>query len=244
MRYLQNRLNSTPVHTCTLAVMALLACAPLNAAMLFSDNFQSGLSQWVPGPGGPNDAVIVPDPTYGHVLSFSGAGSAGEIQTTFTAPANSYLSFDYRGVGGFIGTYPPGGYPPTMGPLWLAGQSGYNQNNISANYQTLTYDGPTWSHYQVEVPMSGTITAEIWVDADCPYVANFANIVVSDSPIGSVGGPFLGPVGGPFVDANGNPVSITPSTPVPEPSTMIAGALALLPFGFTALRSLRKRQLA
>jgi hypothetical protein len=75
-------------------------------------------------------------------------------------------------------------------------------------------------------------------------VANFANIVVSDSPIGSVGGPFLGPVGGPFVDANGNPVSITPSTPVPEPSTMIAGALALLPFGFTALRSLRKRQLA
>jgi choice-of-anchor C domain-containing protein len=31
---------------------------------------------------------------------------------------------------------------------------------------------------------------------------------------------------------------------VPEPSTMIAGALALLPFGVTALRNLRKRQLA
>ena len=59
-----------------------------------------------------------------------------------------------QGCRGFIGTYPPGAYPPTMGPLWLAGQSGYNQNNISANYQTLTYNGPTWSYYQVEVPMS------------------------------------------------------------------------------------------
>lgn len=35
------------------------------------------------------------------------------------------------------------------------------------------------------------------------------------------------------------------NTPVPEPSTMIAGALALLlPFGASALRVLRKRQLA
>lgn len=33
-------------------------------------------------------------------------------------------------------------------------------------------------------------------------------------------------------------------SPVPEPTTIIAGALALLPFGVTALRSLRKRQLA
>jgi hypothetical protein len=33
-------------------------------------------------------------------------------------------------------------------------------------------------------------------------------------------------------------------SPVPEPSTYLAGALALLPFGASALRSLRKRQLA
>ena len=145
MRYLQNRLNSTPVHTCTLAVMALLACAPLNAAMLFSDNFQSGLGQWVPGPGGPNDAVIVPDPTYGHVLSFSGAGSAGEIQTTFTAPANSYLSFDYRGVGGFIGTYPQGGIRPRwVRSGWLA-----KADITRTTYLPITKPSPTTGRHGV-----------------------------------------------------------------------------------------------
>jgi hypothetical protein len=32
--------------------------------------------------------------------------------------------------------------------------------------------------------------------------------------------------------------------PVPEPTTMIAGALLLLPFGASTLRILRKRQMA
>jgi hypothetical protein len=38
-------------------------------------------------------------------------------------------------------------------------------------------------------------------------------------------------------------VSYTPN-PVPEPTTMIAGALLLLPFGASTLRILRKRQVA
>jgi hypothetical protein len=33
-------------------------------------------------------------------------------------------------------------------------------------------------------------------------------------------------------------------TPVPEPTTMVAGAMLLLPFGFSTLRILRKRQTA
>jgi hypothetical protein len=52
--------------------------------------------------------------------------------------------------------------------------------------------------------------------------------------IGDTGGPSSG-----SVDIN----SITVS-PVPEPTTMIAGALLLLPFGASTLRMLRKRQTA
>jgi len=39
-------------------------------------------------------------------------------------------------------------------------------------------------------------------------------------------------------------VGILLTRPIGEPTTMIAGALSLLPFGASALRSLRKRQLA
>ena len=35
---------------------------------------------------------------------------------------------------------------------------------------------------------------------------------------------------------------VAPVTPVPEPTTLIAGALLLLPFGASTLRILRKRQ--
>jgi hypothetical protein len=41
-----------------------------------------------------------------------------------------------------------------------------------------------------------------------------------------------------------NSITVDSVAPVPEPTTMIAGALLLLPFGASALRSLRKRQTA
>ena len=49
-------------------------------------------------------------------------------------------------------------------------------------------------------------------------------------------------VNGGLVNASGF-VGIT-ATPVPEPTTMVAGALLLLPFGMSTLRILRKRQAA
>ena len=42
---------------------------------------------------------------------------------------------------------------------------------------------------------------------------------------------------------DGVPIALT-ITPVPEPTTMIAGALLLLPFGASTLRMLRKNRMA
>jgi hypothetical protein len=52
--------------------------------------------------------------------------------------------------------------------------------------------------------------------------------------------------GGPAAPASANIESITVSgvSAVPEPTTMIAGALLLLPFGASTLRILRKKQTA
>jgi type VI secretion system secreted protein VgrG len=41
-----------------------------------------------------------------------------------------------------------------------------------------------------------------------------------------------------------NDITMPGLTPVPEPTTMVAGALLVLPFGMSALRMLRKRQVA
>jgi len=51
-----------------------------------------------------------------------------------------------------------------------------------------------------------------------------------------------GPNNEPYIGLDN--VSVTDITPVPEPSTVLAGVLTLLPFGASALRILRKRQAA
>ena len=55
--------------------------------------------------------------------------------------------------------------------------------------------------------------------------------------IGDTGGPSSG-----SVDINS--ITVSDVSPVPEPTTMIAGALLLLPFGATTLRMLRKNRAA
>ncbi|MEI7941050.1 MAG: hypothetical protein WCK27_30620, partial [Verrucomicrobiota bacterium] len=69
-----------------------------------------------------------------------------------------------------------------------------------------------------------------------PVVFNFPGLgTVSVTPLGLTtpeigGGTYSSPVNAEFL-----------FTPVPEPTTMIAGALLLLPFGASTLRMLRRR---
>jgi hypothetical protein len=161
------KLNSKLTALLTAAGAMLLAQAPLNATTYFSDNFASGLGQW----SGPN-AEIIPDSTYGQALTFTATDSGGDLSSTVSVPAGSYLSFDYRGVGGFVGT------GSTVD--WLAGQAGY-----PGLAETLTYDN-TWRQYEVQVRTTGPISIEIWngtVGAG-PESAFFANVVDSSQPLG------------------------------------------------------------
>jgi hypothetical protein len=142
----------------------LWAYAPAKATVYFSDNFQSGLGQWQPGSGG---VIVSALPTYLDALTFDDVHSGGDIFSIASVPAGSYLTFDYEGIGGFIGA----------GGVWLAGESGY-----PGIEEALTYDS-TWRQYTVLVPDAGTLMAEIWNgSAGTPYSAEFANIVDSSSP--------------------------------------------------------------
>ena len=73
-----------------------------------------------------------------------------------------------------------------------------------------------------------------------PLVFTFAGVgTVTVTPLGLSTGD-VGDLGDHFYEVNGS-FLFTPVTPVPEPTTMIAGALLLLPFGASTLRILRKR---
>ena len=167
-----------------LSILTLLCpLAPLNAGILFQDDFSSPNDLTVnwnnKSSSNPHGVILTTDPTYAYVLSFSAVDSAGTIFSKFTAPAGSYLTFDYKGTGGFIGV-DPGGYlgNPTD---WLAGQSGDAPLALT--------DDTTWRQYTVEVPASGSIMMEIWSGypgaippGNGPYSAEFANIEVSTVP--------------------------------------------------------------
>ena len=75
-----------------------------------------------------------------------------------------------------------------------------------------------------------------WDYSSRPVLTLVGSAVVIDDPT------FYGPFGN-NVDYIDGMVSYT-LTAVPEPSTYVAGALLLLPFGASALRILRKRQVA
>ncbi len=153
-----------------LFVLAALSWAlpSANANTYFSDNFQSGLGQWVSGSGG---VIVSAAPTYPEALTFNRTFSGGDIFSMASVPGGSYLSFDYEGSGGFIG----------VGGHWLAGESGWSGTGFE---QALTYDH-TWRHYSVFVPNGGNIMMEIFsgVRGSTGYSAEFANIVDASTPV-------------------------------------------------------------
>lgn len=84
--------------------------------------------------------------------------------------------------------------------------------------------------------VNGLNTLEFWVrNSGGPSGLLVANLQITED--GSVILPTAPPV-----NANNAPWSVTQTTPVPEPSTLIAGALLLVPFGFQGVRHLRSRK--
>lgn len=159
-------------------LMAGSTCATLSAATVyFSDDFDSGLGQWYPG-----TAITVPASGHGQVMTFTGLGSGGDAHTlnpVVPALSGLYLSFDYKGGGGYIGLVPGSNY-------WIAGEAGYGS---SISFTALNYDG-FWHHYDLPIQggVSGQIITEDFVAASA-HGAFFDNIMVTDYAGASISTP-------------------------------------------------------
>ncbi len=133
---------------CTVIAPALTSLA--QAAPLFQDDFQSGLSLWNPI----GTARIVADPLNGtnSVLNFSGVRGGGDIFSSEPGmAAGTYtLSFDILGTcggvgdcGGFIGIN------DSFGEQWLAGDSRYPTPHLVQN-------NGSWQHISFQFTARGT----------------------------------------------------------------------------------------
>ena len=106
--------------TLTIAAIALSALtSAASADIIFNDNFENGLSQWIGKNGGAHTGVLVIDPfdNQNTVLTFNGLNAAGDmflVDTLTIDPNETYrLSFDYLGLaqessrpgdtGGYVG---------------------------------------------------------------------------------------------------------------------------------------------
>ena len=134
---------------------------PSHAGLLFSDNFESGLSAWTGSSG-----IIVEDPLNpgNSVLSFGGLMSGGDTFTlsSFASTTGNYeLSFDYLGLavegsvagdlGGFIG-YTSCPVPGYGGPNWLAGTK-----DSYPGLATQLSDTGQWVHVEIPFAVSGNV---------------------------------------------------------------------------------------
>jgi hypothetical protein len=177
------------------------------------------------------------------------SGDGGEfLVTPLTGPLTAVGSFETFCVQTSVYFAPGSTYDydlttagVTMGSAWL-----YNQflNTLSVNNSTAAglLQNAIWG-FQSQIP----------IDPTNPYV------ILADGAIGA--GNVLNPSGGAFgverlvlYDPNNND-GLVPGwnltsgrqnqlAPVPEPTTLISGALMLLPFGASTLRILRRNRAA
>jgi hypothetical protein len=189
--------------------------APANAAVLFSDDFQTNLSQWTTNHSG---AIVAAPVGGGNALHFNNLDSGGDIFSTliaFSGVGTYHLKFDYLGTcqtggcGGYIGLHPGGSTTtaPSTGDAWLA-------TDTPAAYATPFTFSSNGSWKTVEF--------------------NFA--VTSPGAFGLKLEDFVGS-GGVAGDAYFRNLELT--SPVPEPSTWAMLILGFAGVGFMAFR--RKR---
>ena len=181
--------------------IVLFICSTSYATTIFSDDFESGLSQWTgkASTGGLHNAIIVPDYLEpDNALAFSGTNAAGDIFTSVDAfSAGTYwLSFDYLGLsqdsGGYVGI--SAGLPGSHDWLWATG-------TVSGASPDLIDDG-TWHSY--------TFQFEAGYDF---------HLMIEDYRGAGLGSPG---------DALFDNISLSTTEPVPEPATMMLFGIGLL----------------
>ena len=131
-------MKQTQLSAASIYVLFLLAAASSPAAVLFSENFESGLGKWTGKYGGAHQGVTVPDPLAsgrGAVLTFTDRTTEGDIfsKKVLSAYDSISISFDYLGLateqsvagdlGGFLGICEG---LPGDNQRWLAGTQDSN----------------------------------------------------------------------------------------------------------------------
>ncbi len=212
------RRSSNRPNRLALALFCLALCgfglASRAEVLLFSEDFESGLGQWVAKYGGTGSAVTVADPFnsgHGQVLKFGAMTVGGDIfsRASFSISGPFRISLDYAGnpnlgVGFFGVSYT---IPPTIAEGYDNFWYFASRPNITAKVMLIN-DG-TWHHYDLQVDGSALthpfyLMAEDW-SGDGGVAGNgfFDNISLA---------------------------------PVPEPSAAVLGVLAV------GLRCLARRR--
>jgi hypothetical protein len=204
-----------------LYVCVLASCLSSEAygSVLFSDDFESGISDWE-GKNGTHNGIIASDPSVSgnKCLAFTAVTGGGDIYTksAFLSSDDSYiLSFDYYAADANAG----GGY------IGFSKDIAWNGHGwLTSNNSVLVGSG-SWDHYSMEFTAGGAtvvinggapVTIEYWDDWFNPGFA-------AGTPIHLMLEDFSGTPGDAFFD---NIVLSGPNA-VPEPSALAIWSLLL-----------------
>ena len=186
----------------TAIVLALAAlCSPAFGAVIFEDDFESGLLPINWTIIGSAQTVVDPLGPGNNVLQFTAPGSGGDLfSVVIPVVSGTYrLEFDFLSIADEINFPTPGGFVGINDPgeTWLVGDASY-----PAGYQTNGLPRNNWQHVDLLFTTNGNFQLKL---------EQFAG---SSAPIGTA-----------YFDN----VLITQQTP--EPSTMAMVGLALAGFG-------------
>ena len=240
----------------TIALAGVLAAPPLQAALEGTINIADS---WGNGPGG---AFII-DVTVATSLAMQQVQGSGDPFTSFCIEKNEYfvlgsgysVTVDNAAIKGGLGGPQPD--PLSMATAWLYSQ--FRANTLAAS--VLAQTGATWT--PGTNPGGDQLQDAIWFfeQENAGYGAGTALITTAKKVLGYTLNA-AGDAAAIAADANGaygvralNLYTVNGSgqisvynqsqlAMVPEPTTMIAGALLLLPFGASTLRILRKNRTA
>jgi hypothetical protein len=265
MTRLQNRFSSALIRTLMIAVMAMLICHITKAAMAdFGE-----ITTWTPSIDGSGVQLNNVNNGSGFQVAFAanpqpgpdGGMSAG-YKSTFTVEGNFVIEMNYA-----LNTWPtaPNGVrlAISLGPnvgqtrestIFTSGD-GYN---FTANNGWHIVPATDRSGSLILANMGGTLSGYYWSTASAAWVLVGSASGYSGSYPVNIGSWTDSTFGGQSVgltlsDLQINtgatavmpgPIIIPAVTPVPEPTTFIAGVLMLLPFGLSGIRMLRKSRKA